>query len=216
MSLLEELSQAIIEGDNEGIKSKVNKALDEGHQPEEILENGLMKGMEVVGKRFAADEMFIPEVMLCAKTMHGALEIIRPMLEAEDKKAKMKGKMLLGTVEGDIHDIGKSLVEMMFTANGFEVVDIGVNITPAGFVDEIKKHEPNLVGMSALLTTTMPAITKTVEAIDKEGLREGGNLKIIIGGAPVTEEFTEECGADLYGENALEGVEVAKKALGLS
>lgn len=216
MSLMDELAQAIIEGDNEGIKSKVQKALDEGNEPEDILENGLMKGMEVVGKRFAADEMFIPEVMLCAKTMHGALEIVRPLLEAQDKKAKMKGKMVLGTVEGDIHDIGKSLVEMMFTANGFDVVDIGVNISPDSFVEEIKKHEPNLVGLSALLTTTMPAITKTIEAIDKEGLRKDENLKIIIGGAPVTEEFTEECGADLYGENALEGVEVAKKALGIS
>ncbi len=216
MSLLDELAETIIEGDKEGIKEKVQKALDEGLEPDDILENGLMKGMEVVGKRFAADELFIPEVMLCARTMHTALEIIRPLLEAQDKKAKMKGKMVLGTVEGDIHDIGKSLVEMMFTANGFEVVDIGVNISPEAFVESIKQHQPNLVGMSALLTTTMPAITKTVEAIDKAGLRDGGDLKIIIGGAPVTEEFTEECGADLYGENALEGVEVAKKALGVS
>ena len=215
MSRMEELATAIMEGDAEGIKGLVQKALDEGFEPEDILSQGLMQGMEVVGKRFANEDMFIPEVMLCARTMHSALEIIRPLLESQEKKVQMKGKMLLGTVAGDIHDIGKSLVEMMFTANGFDVVDIGVNVTPEAFVEAVKKHEPDIIGMSALLTTTMPAMAETVEAIDNAGLRKDGSPKIIVGGAPVTEEFAQEIKADLYGENALEGVDVTKKAMGI-
>ncbi len=216
MSRMEELATAIMEGDSEGIKDLVQKVLDEGTEPQDILSNGLMQGMEVVGKRFANEDMFIPEVMLCARTMHSALEILRPLLESQDKKMQMKGKLLLGTVAGDIHDIGKSLVEMMFTANGFEVVDIGVNINPESFVEAVKKHEPDIIGMSALLTTTMPAMAETVEAIDNAGLRKDGRPLIIVGGAPVTEEFAQEIKADLYGENALEGVDVTKEALGIS
>ncbi len=215
MSMMEDLSKAIIEGDIGGVKTLVQKALDEGMEPEVVLGEGLMSGMEVVGKRFAADEMFIPEVMLSARTMHSALEILRPLLESEQKEVKMKGKVLLGTVEGDIHDIGKSLVEMMFTANGFEVIDIGINVAPDAFVEAIKKHKPNIVGMSALLTSTMPAMAETVEAIDGSELRKDGKIKIIVGGAPVTEEYAEEIKADLYGENALEGVKVVKNALGI-
>ncbi len=213
MSIMEELAKSILEGDAQGVKPLVQKALDEGHGPREVLNDGLMKGMEAVGKKFGAGEMFIPEVMLSARTIHSALEVLRPLLEDEEGGMQMKGKMVLGTVAGDIHDIGKSLVEMMFTANGFDVVDIGIDVPPDKFVEAIKEYKPNLVGLSALLTTTMPAITDTLEAIDKEGLREGGKLKILIGGAPVTQEFADEIGADLYAEDALEGVEVAKKAL---
>ncbi len=215
MSMMEELSKTIIEGDIDGVKSLVQKALDEGMEPEVVLEEGLMSGMEVVSKSFAADEMFIPEVMLSARTMHSALEILRPLLESQQKEVRMKGKMVLGTVEGDIHDIGKSLVEMMFTANGFEVIDIGINVAPGAFVDAIEKYKPNIVGMSALLTSTMPAMTQTVEAIDGAGFRKDGKLKIIVGGAPVTEEFAEEIKADLYGENVLEAVKVVKNELGI-
>jgi len=215
MSIMEELAKSILEGDAQGVKPLVQKALDEGHGPREVLNDGLMKGMEAVGKKFGAGEMFIPEVMLSARTIHSSLEVLRPLLEDEEGGMQMKGKMVLGTVVGDIHDIGKSLVEMMFTANGFDVVDIGIDVPPDKFVEAIKEYKPNLVGLSALLTTTMPAVTDTLEAIDKEGLREGGKLKIIIGGAPVTQEFADEIGADLYAEDALEGVEVAKKALDL-
>jgi len=214
MLIYDELSNSIIEGDLDGINDLIKKALDESIEPEEILYKGLMKGMEIVGKRFAAEEMYIPEVMLSARTMQTALDIIRPLLEKQDKKLGRKYKMVLGTVEGDIHDIGKSLVAMMFTANDFEVIDIGINVPPDDFVDAIKKYQPEIVGLSALLTTTMPAMARTVEAIDKAGLRRGG-LKIIVGGAPISEEFANEIKADLYGENAIEGVEVVKKALGI-
>jgi 5-methyltetrahydrofolate--homocysteine methyltransferase len=145
--------------------------------------------------------------------LRSSLEILRPLLEKQTGKTELRKKMVLGTVAGDIHDIGKSLVEMMFVANGYEVIDIGINIPPEGFIEAIQKHKPDIVGLSALLTTTMPAMAQTVQAIDEAGLRNDGHLKIIVGGAPVTEEFAKEIKADLYGENALEGVEVANKAL---
>ncbi len=210
---MEMLSQSIIEGKDDEIKDLVQKALDEGLAPEDILDKGLMIGMGVVGKRFAAGDMFIPEVMLSARTMHAALEILRPILEAQDKKLQMKGKMILGTVAGDIHDIGKSLVEMMFIANGFEVVDLGIGVTAQDFVAAVEKHEPDIVGMSALLTSTMQAMAETVEAIDQAGLRKESSLKIIVGGAPVTADYAKEIGADFYGENALDAVELIKEAL---
>ena len=147
MSILGELSCSIIEGNMEGIEILVQKALNDGVDPGDILYNGLMKGMETVGKRFAAGDMFIPEVMLSARTMQVSLDIIRPLLEKQDKKTGRNYKMVLGTVEGDIHDIGKSLVEMMFTANGFEVIDIGINVPPDGFVEAIKEHQPDIVGI---------------------------------------------------------------------
>lgn len=213
MSLMEQLAQTVIEGDIDGVQSLVQKGLDEGTDADDILQKGLMQGMDEVGRRFSSEEMFIPEVMRSARVMHSALEILRPILQDSETGVRSKGRMVLGTVEGDIHDIGKSLVEMMLTANGFEVIDIGINVSPQSFVEAIKEYKPDLVGMSALLTSTMPAITSTIEAIEKEGLRK--KLKIIIGGAPISEEFTEESGADLYGENALEAVEVVEKAQGL-
>ena len=213
MSSMEVLSQSIIEGKADEIKDLVQKALNEGLAPDDILDQGLMKGMGVVGKRFAAEDMFIPEVMLSARTMHAALELLRPVLEEQDKKLQMKGKMILGTVAGDIHDIGKSLVEMMFVANGFEVVDLGIDIKAEDFVAAVKEHEPDILGMSALLTSTMPAMEETVEAIDNAGLRKDSGLKIIVGGAPITADYAEKIGADYYGENALEAVELIKKAL---
>ncbi|NMB34655.1 MAG: cobalamin-binding protein [Firmicutes bacterium] len=212
-SSMEVLAQSIIEGKVDEIKDLVQQALDEGLPPEDVLDNGLMKGMEVVGKRFAADDMFIPEVMLSARTMHEALELLRPVLEEQDKKLQMKGKMILGTVAGDIHDIGKSLVEMMFIANGFEVVDLGIDVSAEDFVEAVKKHEPDVVGMSALLTSTMPAMAETIEAIDGAGLRKESGLKVIVGGAPVTADYAEEIGADFYGENALDAVKMISEVL---
>ncbi len=213
MSVLDKLGEHLIEGKMGEIKALVQSALDENIEPEEILEKGLMKGMEVVGRRFADEDMFIPEVMLSARTMHTALELLRPLLETDQKQMKMKGRLLLGTVEGDIHDIGKSLVEMMFTANGFEVIDLGINVTAQAFVEAVQQHQPDIVGMSALLTNTMPAMQQAIAAIDDAGLRKEGKPRIIVGGAPVTEEYAKEIGADLYGENALEGVEIVKEAL---
>lgn len=213
MTTLDKLSKEIEKGNLEEIKDFVQKALAEGFDPENILEDGLIKGMERVGQRFASEDMFIPEVILSARTMHEALEVLRPLLEKTEKGLKMKGKIVLGTVAGDIHDIGKSLVKMMFIANGFEVIDIGVDISTEKFIEAIREYHPDVVGMSALLTTTMPAMSEVIEAIDREGLREDGKLKVIVGGAPVTEEFAKQIKADFYGDNALDGVEIIKKAL---
>ena len=212
MAIFEKLSDVVLNGDLAGAQELVQNALNEGLEADAILNDGLMKGMEIVGKRFANDDMFIPEVMLSARTLRTGLEILRPSLEKQTSGTGLRKKMVLGTVAGDIHDIGKSLVEMMFIANGYEVFDIGINVPPEGFVEAIQKHKPDVVGLSALLTTTMPAMAQTVQAIDEAGLRNNG-LKIIVGGAPVTEEFAKDIKADLYGENALEGVDVANKAL---
>ncbi len=215
MSRMEELATAIMEGDAGGIKELVQKAIDEGIQPEDVLSQGLMQGMEVVGKRFANEEMFIPEVMLCARTMHSALEIIRPLLESQEKKMQMKGKLLLGTVAGDIHDIGKSLVEMMFTANGFDVIDLGVDVAAEDFIAAVDKHEPDFLGISALLTTTMPKMPEIIQLLDKQGIRKSGcRCRILVGGAPLSKEFAEEIGADCYADNAIEAVSIARNMLG--
>ena len=212
MSIMEELSQSIIDGKADEIKELVQKALN-GGRPGRYPGSWVDEGYGVVGKRFGDGDMFIPEVMLSARTMHAALELLRPILEGQKKKLQMKGKIVLGTVAGDIHDIGKSLVEMMFVAGGFEVIDLGINVAPQAFVEAVKKHEPDVVGMSALLTSTMPAMAETIEAIDNAGLRKDFRLKIIVGGAPITADYAEQIGADLYGENAIEAVEVVKKAL---
>lgn len=211
MSVLEEIAQAVIEGRAEEIEAIAKRAIDEGIKPRDVIDDGLMKGMDVVGERFANEEMFIPEVMLSAKCMHNALGLLRPLLQEEQQDTSGRGKIVLGTVEGDIHDIGKKLVEMMFTANGFQVVDLGTNVAPANFVKAIKEEKPDLIGMSALLTTTMRMMEKTIEEIKKAGLRD--SVKIIIGGAPVTEEFAQDIGADMYGENALEAVKIVAEAL---
>lgn len=210
MSVLKEIAQAVIEGRADEVEAMAKQALEEGIEPQKIINDGLMRGMEVVGERFASEEMFIPEVMLSAKCMHNALGVLRPLLE-DRQEATGRGKVILGTVEGDIHDIGKKLVEMMFTANGFHVVDLGINVSPANFVKAIKEQKPMVVGMSALLTTTMKMMEKTIEEITRAGLRD--NIKIIVGGAPVTEEFARDIGADLYGENALEAVKAVMEAI---
>ena len=213
--MYEDLIKCVEEGKVEEVRSVVKKALEEGFSANDVLQKGLMMGMENVGVKFGNDEMFIPEVMRSAKVMHNSLEILRPELLSEDKEISSKGKMVLGTVEGDIHDIGKSLVNMMFVANGFEVIDIGINLSSSYFVEAVREYKPDLVGMSALLTSTMPAIGRTIEAIEGAGLKEDDKLKIIIGGAPVSWEYAKECGADLYADNALEAVKVVKEEFGV-
>ena len=155
--------------------------------------------------------MFIPEVMLSAPPCIAALELLRRFLKGRRKIAVKWNSY--GPVAGDIPDIGKSLWRMMFVAGGFEVIDLGINVAPQAFVEAVNKHEPDVVGMSALLTSTMPAMAETIEAIDNAGMRKDSRLKVIVGGAPITADYAEQIGADLYGENAIEAVEVVKKAL---
>jgi corrinoid protein of di/trimethylamine methyltransferase len=177
-----------------------------GVQARDILEKGLLPGMEVVGQRFKAYEMFIPEVIRSANAMHTAMDIIRPLLSESD--AAGVGTVVIGTVEGDLHDIGKNLVTMMLEGAGFMVVDLGIDVKPQTFVEAVKEHRPHVLGMSALLTTTMPKMGETIRALVEAGVRE--QIEIMVGGAPVTGDFAVEIGADAYGSSAAAAVEKAK------
>lgn len=205
-NLLEELGKELISGNEVEVKKLTQEAIDAGSTAREVLDNGLLAGMDVVGKRFKAGDMFIPEVLLCARTMHGAMDILKPLLSEAD--AAGSGKVIIGTVEGDLHDIGKNLVGMMLEGAGFKVIDLGVNIKPQAFVDAVKEHNPDIVGMSALLTTTMPKMEETITALKEAGIRD--QVKIMAGGAPVTQDFIDKIGADAYGANAASASENAK------
>jgi 5-methyltetrahydrofolate--homocysteine methyltransferase len=188
----------------------VKRALDEGTPAGQIMDEGLLVGMNEVGVRFKAGDMFVPEVLMSAEAMQAGTTQIRPLLLAGG--SKQAGKVLLGTVKGDLHDIGKNLVSMMCEGAGFEVIDIGFNVEPEAFVEAIKKHQPEVVGMSAMLTTTMRAMGYTIKAIEEAGLRD--RVKIMVGGAPVDADFSKRIGADGYGSNAPAGADLAKKFVG--
>ena len=209
--LLGQMAESLIAGKVDEVTELTKEALDGGSSPQDILEQGLLAGMEVVGKRFKANEMFIPEVLRCAKCMHGAMEILRPLLA--EAGVKTAGTFVIGTVKGDLHDIGKNLVGMMFEGAGFEVIDLGIDLEPQAFIDALKEHKATLLGMSALLTTTMPKMGETINAIEEAGIRD--QIKIMIGGAPVTAEYAQEIGADGYASNAASAVDKGKELLGL-
>ena len=208
--VLAKMAEKLIAGDINGVVDLTKEALNGGIAPPDVLENGLLAGMDVVGQRFKANDMFIPEVLRCARAMHGAMAILRPLLSESD--AIRPGKLVVGTVKGDLHDIGKNLVGMMFEGAGFEVVDIGIDIDVQSFVEAVKEHKPDIVGMSALLTTTMPKMGETINALKEAGIRD--QVKVMIGGAPVTSAFADEIGADAYASNAASAVDKAKELLG--
>ena len=208
--IYERLSTAVLEGNEERVPKLVQKGLDEGLVPKDILDNGLIVGMNEVGARFKRGDMFVPEVLMSAKSMQAGLTVLRPELVASG--AQLIGTIVMGTVKGDLHDIGKNLVGMMCEGAGFEVIDLGFNVEPEKFIQAIKEHQPNIVGMSALLTTTMRAMGHTIKAIEEAGLRD--QVKIMVGGAPVDAEFAERIGADGYGSNAPAGSELAKRLAG--
>jgi 5-methyltetrahydrofolate--homocysteine methyltransferase len=209
-AIYEQLSTAILTGNVSAAPGLVQQALDEGLEPKSILDNGLILGMNEVGARFRRGDMFVPEVLMSAKTMQSGLEVLQPELVASG--AKLIGTIVLGTVQGDLHDIGKNLVGMMCEGAGFQVIDLGFNVPPDKFVDAIKEHRPDIVGMSALLTTTMRAMGYTIRAIQEAGLRD--QVMIIVGGAPVDAEFAERIGADGYGSNAVQAAELAQRLMG--
>ena len=204
------MSEALIAGNIEEIKKLTKQALDEGTKARQVLEKGLLPGMDIVGQRFKACEMFIPEVLRSAKTMHAAMDVLQPHLTESDKAAA--GTVIIGTVQGDLHDIGKNLVAMMLEGAGFKVVDLGTDVKPQTFVDAAKQHKPEILGMSALLTTTMPKMGETINALREAGIRN--KIKVMAGGAPVTQDFVDEIGADAYGSNATVAVEKAKALMG--
>jgi 5-methyltetrahydrofolate--homocysteine methyltransferase len=209
-NILSEMATAVIEGDMGEIVDLTEDALDDGLNAKEILDNGLMPGMDHVGVEFKAGNMFVPEVLRSARTMQASMDIIKPLLA--ESGAKMVGKILIGTVKGDMHDIGKNLAGMMCEGAGFEVVDLGKDVSPEKFVEEVKKQQPDIVGMSALLTTTMRAMEQTIKALSEAGLRD--QVKVMIGGAPVTQSFADQIGADGYASNAASATELAKKLVG--
>ena len=207
MSDLHPLTQAIIAGRRKEVPELVQQCIDAGESAGAIVENRLVPGMAVVGERFKKNEIFVPEMLIAARAMKEALKILEPMLMAAGIKPEYTA--VIGTVEGDLHDIGKNLVAMMWKGANIDVVDLGVNVPPAKFVEAIKEHQPKLVGLSALLTTTMPAMRDTVKAIREAGLA----CKIVVGGAPVTQQYAQEIGADGYAPDAGTAVDSAMAIL---
>jgi 5-methyltetrahydrofolate--homocysteine methyltransferase len=205
MAILDDIYQSILDGDMNGATKGVNAALAEGLAAGEILNKGLIASMEEVGRLFEEGEYFVPEMLIAARAMQASVAILKPKLIADD--VKPLGKVVIGTVKGDLHDIGKNLVAMMMEGAGFEIVDMGTDVAPEKFVEAVKEHQAEFIGMSALLTTTMPAMRTTVDALKEAGVRD--NVKIMIGGAPVTQKFADEVGADIY---APDGPSAARKA----
>jgi 5-methyltetrahydrofolate--homocysteine methyltransferase len=205
----EDMHELVIAGRRKEVQELTQKLLDDGHTPEDILYKGLLPGMAVVGDRFEAGEYFIPEMLIAARALNAGLDVLRPFLSDADMNPA--GKVLIGTVEGDIHDIGKNLVAVMLQGAGFQVIDAGVDVSPQQFVELISEHKPDMVGLSALLTTTMPAMADTIDAIVAEGLRE--SVKVFIGGAPITQDYADKIGADGYGRNATMAAKVAQQIM---
>src|SRR5512147_2435427 len=205
MADLKALAQVIIKGDQTSAVKITKEALAEGVAPKTILDNGLIAGMDVVGARFKKNEVYIPEVLIAARAMKAAMQLLEPELV----KAGVKpiGKFMIGTVQGDLHDIGKNLVAMMMKGAGFEVIDLGVDVAPDKFAAEAKAKGVNLIGMSALLTTTMPGMEKTIKALQQAGVK----AKVMVGGAPVTQSFADKIGAHGYAPDAASAVDTAKK-----
>lgn len=209
LNLLKQLQTDLYAGDMDAVEKGTQKAIDDGITPKEILDDGLIAGMDAVGRDFKAGDLFIPEVLLCARAMHAGLEILRPLLA--ETGVPSQGKVVIGTVAGDLHDIGKNLVSMMFQGAGFEVIDLGVDVSPEKFVETVRAENADLVGMSALLTTTMTAMKETIDALTEAGLRH--KVKVLIGGAPVTEKYAEDIGADSFAPDAGTAVDNARYLL---
>ncbi len=209
MSTLDELKQSVIDGDANKAKALVQKALADKTPAEQILNQGLIAAMAHVGQLFEAGEYYVPEMLVSARAMKGGLELLRPELAAANVQAI--GKVVIGTVQGDLHDIGKNLVAIMMEGAGFAVIDLGVDVSPDKFVQAVKDNSPQLVGFSALLTTTMSKMKDNIAALKAAGLRD--NVKVMIGGAPVTERYATEIGADIFAPDASSAASRAKLAL---
>jgi len=202
----EQLQGAIIAGNSQAAVELTQQAIDEKTAPGEILERGLIAGLDIVGAKFKDGEYYLPEVLMSVKAMKSALEILEPLMISTG--VEPKGTFVIGTVKGDLHDIGKNIVSIMFKGAGFKVIDLGIDVPAEKFIAAIEEYKPDIVGMSALLTTTMPQIKETIKAIEKAGLRS--LVKIIIGGAPVSQSFADEAGADGFARDAVDGVELAR------
>lgn len=206
------LNNAVLHGDWKLAKSITEQALADHVEPLTLLNDHLVPAMNEVGKRFECNQFFVPELLLAARAMKASLELLRPLLAA--RGTEPVGRAVVGTVKGDLHDVGKNLVASLLEGGGFDVIDLGVNVPPEKFIAAVREKNAQIVGLSALLTTTMPSMRLTIEAFKAAGLRD--QVKILIGGAPVTQRFADEIGADGYGENAPSAVNLARKCLGLA
>ena len=203
MAELQAIADALIKGDRDTVVELVTKALDEGVEPGSVLNEGLIAGMSTVGERFKKNEVYVPEVLIAARAMHGGLEILEPKLK--ESGVEPLGVVVLGTVKGDLHDIGKNLVGMMLKGGGLKVVDAGTDVTPEKFIEAVKESGAKIIAMSALLTTTMPQMPEIIKAVKATGLA----VKTMVGGAPVTQAFADEIGADGYAPDAASAVDTA-------
>ena len=208
MADMEKIKESLIAGKADEVKELTQAAVDEGCSVKEILEKGLIAAMDIIGARFKANEVYIPEVLIAARAMRAGMDILEPLLAASG--VKPVGKVIVGTVKGDLHDIGKNLVVMMLKGAGFAVVDMGIDVAPEKFVEEALKGEAQIVGISALLTTTMTSMKLTIDALNEAGCK----VKTMIGGAPVTEEYAKEIGANGYAPDAASAVDKAKELIG--
>jgi len=209
--LMQEIAYALITGDNKRVDMLTTEALEQGFAANTIMDDGLISGMAIVGIKFRDNIIFVPEVLISARAMKAGMAHIEPILS--ESGIEPVGTVIMGTVKGDLHDIGKNLCIMMLRGSGFSVHDLGVDTKPEEFVEAVLEHEAQVLGMSALLTTTMPNMGRTIQLFEDEGLRD--QVKIMVGGAPVTQEFAEDMGADGYGENAIECVDMAKELIGV-
>ena len=210
MAKLSDLHNAIVKGNLELAVSTTQEALQENIDPQTLISDYLIKGMEEIGTQFEAGKAYVPNLLMSARAMKGALELLKPYME-NDKNTISLGKVVIGTVKGDLHDIGKNLVSSMLEGCGFEVINLGVDVSDETFVEAAKEHKANIVCMSALLTTTMVYMKEVIKAFEKAGIRN--DVKIMIGGAPLSEKFAKEIGADGYSDNANAAVTLARKLL---
>lgn len=203
MDVLDQISEYLQKGDCDRVFELTNRAIDQKIPPKEILDNGLIAGMNIIGEKFRNHEIFLPEVLLSAKAMYSGMDLLKPLLIKED--VPLRGKVVIGTARGDLHDIGKNLVGIMLKGAGFEIIDLGKDVPAEKFVETAKKEHAQAIGMSALLTTTMPEMIKVIDLLKQENL--SGSIKTIIGGAPITDEFARDIGADAFGYDASNAVE---------
>jgi len=208
---IQQIKDAVITRQRAEIQGLVTRAIEEGIEPKSIIDHGLISAMDVIGQQFSDSEIFVPEMLVSALTMKLGLETVKPLLKSEESEPK--GTIIVGTVKGDIHDIGKNIVKMMLEGAGFKVVDLGVDLTVEKLIEQIEAIGPEILGLSALLTTSMPEMKRTVQELREKGLRE--KVKVMVGGAPVSNSFAEEIGADGYGADAAEAVVLARQLIGV-
>ena len=209
MAVLDEIKAGTISGDMEGTLAGINRALENSITPAEIIQNGLIAAMTVVGEKFKIGDIYVPEMLIAARAMKAGLEILKPLMV--DEEIDILATVVLGTVKGDLHDIGKNLVAIMMEGAGCKIIDLGVDVAPETFVEAAKEHNPQFIALSALLTTTLPAMQETIKALEKAGIRN--EAKVLVGGAPLSQKFADEIGADGYAEHAAEAADKIRAML---